>query len=385
MYAESFELAADTAAFVIALVPLAYLAGALYCVCRWRADQSKPLTHQPPASVLKPVCGNEPRLYENLKSFCRQTCLRYQIVFGVGSKDDAAIPVIRRLIAEFPDLDIELVIEDTHGSTNPKISNLINIYRRAKHDYLIVADSDVAVEASFVESMMSRLLDKRVGVVTCPYFGRSDGGLVSRLGAMSINEWFMPSVLVAQALHPLNFCLGASVAIRRDVLDRIGGFAALAPYLADDYMLGRLVHEAGYTVELHGDIVETQVPEKRFRDLWQHEVRWMRTVWTMEPVGHILSIATLFVPMAGLAAVLAWDWRIGLASLIGGTVLRALLSRAIGARIGVRESLWLVPVRDLMSFFAWAASFLSKTVAWRGAQFTIRRDGQIEPTKDLLL
>jgi ceramide glucosyltransferase len=384
MTAEQLHLVVDATAYVIAGFPLLYLLYASGCVYFWKPQRPAGSEPRLPITVLKPVCGFEPSLYANLKTFCRQDYPAFQVVFGVSRADDAAVPVLRRLIDEHPHLDLALVIDGGGGALNPKVNNLANMERAAKHGFLVIADSDVRVGEGFLDAVAHRLQDPRVGVLTCLYTGQSGGGLVSRLGALSINEWFIPSVLVARSLAPLKFCLGAAVAIRREVLEQIGGFAALQSYIADDYMLGRLVRDAGYEVELLGYTVCTSVSETSLAELWHHEVRWARTIRTMEPVGHLFSVVTLVVPMAFVAALLSQEWMLGVGALVAGVVLRMAMGYMVEARLGSREQMvfWLAPVRDVMSFVVWIASFLGRRVAWRGASFRILRDGRIEPVKD---
>ncbi len=385
MSADQLDIVIDAAGYTIAAFPLLYLLYASGCMYFWKPErQGGEAAIRPPITVLKPVCGFEPSLYRNLKSFCDQAYPEFQIVFGISREDDTAVPVLRRLIAEYPDRDITLAIGGMGDVANPKIGNLANMERHAKHDFLVVSDSDVLVGDGFLDAVAYRLQDRRVGVLSCPYVGRSRGGLVSRLGALSINEWFMPSVLVARSLSPLGFCLGAVMAIRREVLEQIGGFAALQSYIADDYMLGRLVRDAGYEVELLGYTVGTSVSETHLADLWRHEVRWARTIRTMEPLGHLFSVVTLVTPMAALAALVAQEWVLGVGALATGVALRIAMGYMVEARLGIRDQMvfWLAPVRDVLSFVVWVASFLGRKVAWRGARFTILRDGRIEPVKD---
>ena len=204
----------------------------------------------PAVTVLKPVCGLDQDLYENLRSFCEQDYPEYQVIFGVSDPKDPALAVIDRLIRALPDKDLSLVVNDRLIGTNRKVSNLANMYGAVKHEIVVIADSDMHVGPDYLRSVIASFRDDTVGAVTCLYTGIPGNGLASVLGAAFINEWFLPSVLVALSFREINFCFGSTMAVRRTILEQLGGFARFADLLADDYMLGRLVSDAGYRVSL---------------------------------------------------------------------------------------------------------------------------------------
>ena len=250
------------AGYAAVAASLVYSAVALLRVALFRSKSPVPARFLPPITVLKPVCGLEPRLYENLRSFCAQDYPEFQYLFGVRDLNDPAIPVIERLIREFPERGAALVIDPRVIGSNYKISNLANMIGRARHDYLAISDADCKVGRSYLAEVAAVFADPKVGAATCLYRATPSGDrLADRLGAMFINEWFLPSVLVALMSEPLEYCFGATMAVRRTALEAIGGIEALACYLADDHMLGRLVAASGYRVALARHIVEITINE----------------------------------------------------------------------------------------------------------------------------
>jgi ceramide glucosyltransferase len=333
-------------------------------------------------TVLKPLCGAEPDLEANLASFCVQAYPGpVQIVFGVSEAGDPAAVIARRLIARFPDADIELAIgAETHGA-NPKISNVMNMVSRAKHDTIVLSDSDIKVDRPYLRQVVAALEAPGVGLVTCLYRGISDSGLWSRLGAMAINHHFLPSVLVGLRLGLARPCFGSTIAIRRETLDRIGGFGSFANRLADDYAIGKAVRDLGLHVAVPPLIVDHACSEPTWRALVRREVRWGRTIRLIDPAGHAGSIVTHPLPFALAAVALNGLDTIGLGIVALGLVCRVLapvqIDRMCGSHGG---SLWLTPFRDLLSFVMFLASFLPGRVMWRGQRFAVRSGGTLTPT-----
>ncbi|MFL9931487.1 bacteriohopanetetrol glucosamine biosynthesis glycosyltransferase HpnI [Paraburkholderia sp. RL18-103-BIB-C] len=335
-------------------------------------------------SVLKPLCGAEPRLYENLRTFCEQRHGHFQLVLGVSSPHDPAIAVVRRLQAAYPACDIELAIDTRVHGSNLKVSNLINMAGRARHDVIVIADSDIAVEADYLDSVAAPLADPRVGVVTCLYVARGVGGFWPRVGALFINEWFAPSVRVAHVAGSRRFGFGATLALRRATLERIGGFDALKNCLADDYWLAEHVRALGLQTVLSRVMVATDVIEPTFGALWQRETRWLRTIRSVNPLGFASLVITFPTPWlltgAGLSASLATSACHG----AHGAVTLALASAAatavgLGARLLLHlraarheRTFWrdlpLVPLRDLLLALQWCTGAFGSHVTWRGAR-----------------
>lgn len=317
-----------------------------------------------PVSVLKPLCGPEPRLYANLATFCRQRHPCFQLVFGVRAADDPAIAVVERLQRDFPDCDIALVIDpQVHGS-NLKVSNLINLFRAARHDALVIADSDVAVAPDYLARVTAPLADAGVGVVTCLYRGHAIGGFWSRLGAQFIDDWFAPAVRIAHAGGSRRFAFGATIALRRDALAAIGGFEAVRDRLADDFWLGELTRQLGLRTVLSEVVVTTDIAEDGFTLLWQHELRWMRTIASLNPAGYAFSFVTFTWPMLALGMWLAPLPLVITAAAVG------MIARSVLA--GGAAAAWRAPLRDGLLLACWALALAGKRVRWREQVLSVR-------------
>jgi ceramide glucosyltransferase len=356
----------------LALATCGYVLLAADCVRRFGARlhrESRSSSAAPSVTVFKPLCGSDVELLENLRAFCRQDYHEYQIVFGVRDPADPAIAVARQIISEFPALDLDLVIDPTVHGTNLKISNLINMYHRAKHNVLVIADSDMRVGPDYLRRLCNALNKEGAGMVTCLYLGDPLSGLPSALGALFINEWFLPSVLVATRFVPNSYCFGATMAIPRSVLEEVGGLGAFADYLADDYMLGRKVLATGRRVDIAPVLVENRLLEPAWRDLIAHELRWARTIRTVQPAGFAASFLTDALPLACLCLLFAWlnDSGMGFAIAAAGFALiaRSLLHLSVNKTFNRRAAMWLIPLRDLLTFLIRAGSFLGGDVEWR--------------------
>ena len=343
---------------------------------------SRPL---PPVTVLKPLCGAEPGLLEHLRSFCRQNYPEFQIVFGVCDAADPACAVVRRLIAEFPSVPIELVINPQLHGSNFKVSNLINMLPYARHDILAIADSDAFVGTDYLATVTAPLLDRGVGLVTCIYRGAPTERIWSRLGAMYINEWYVPSVLLAWLFGHQGYVSGQTVCLRRDTLQAIGSLQALANHLADDHRLGELVRGLGLRIVLSPYVVEGEHHEPNLDSLTRHELRWMRTLRVLRPRSFRLIFIGFSLPLAafGIAATTAASSLSPVAWVLFGITLVARLvlhfvHRIRDVRAAVSD-LWLLPIRDLLIFWVWCRSFFISHVTWRGNEFDVDADGVMHP------
>jgi len=364
---------------------LLYLAACTFATHTWFKRRSATTAATPPISILKPLCGMEEGLYDNLRSFCEQDYPEFQIIFGSQSADDPALNVARTLQKEFPHLDIRIVSDHNIQCGNLKVANLMQMEQCIAFDHLAISDSDIRVGSDYLRHLAGELEQPHTGVVTCLYRGRPAATLWSRLGALHINEWFLPSVLTGRLLGLNDFGFGATLALRRQALDSIGGFKALADQLADDYMLAKLLRQHGLNTVLSDYLVETTVHEPTFASLWQHELRWMRTVRMLQPAGHAFSCITHTLPVtlmaAGLAHAHPWAWAMPATAII----MRWMMHQLAATRTG--SSLWfdifLLPVRDLLTFAVWAGSYASRHVHWRGRRFAVRRDGYMwEPGEE---
>ena len=371
---------------LISLCAIGYLLFANFCIIELQKSRKRPHIPSgftPLVTVFKPICGLEHGMDENLRSFCEQDYPEYQIIFGLHGEDDTAIPVIEKIIQDYPQLDLEMVIDTRLHGTNHKVSNLINMFPTAKHDILLVADSDMRVGKNYLHDIVAPFANAANGAVTCLYSGRSEGGLASRLNAMFINEWFLPSVLISNALKDISYCLGATMAVRREILTDFGGFEALSNYLADDYMLGQMVSERGYKIHLSHTIVENLSYESSYKSLFLHELRWARTLRAVEPLGYLGTFLTDTLMIGSLTALFAliFTHHIFLpASILSITITaRILLHLQVKSALGLngRGSLLLIPVRDLLSFIIRIVSFTGHSVEWRNHIFSVDDEGLI--------
>ncbi len=351
---------------ILCAAGIAYSVVALLAVLRFERRSIPSPPRQPAITILKPVHGLEPELYENLRSFCDQRYPRYQVIFGVQRHDDPAIPVIQSVILACADRDLELVIGAEAEAGNPKIANLRPMLARARYDVFAIADADMRVDSGYLAALAAEFDDARTGAVTCLYAGVSHGGTASALAALQLNDQFAPSVLVATLGAPLRFCFGSTMAVRRAALDAVGGLDALAPHLADDYTLGRLVAERGYRVALSRYVVRNVVHEPDVRALFSHELRWARTIRMVRPLGYALSFLTYPVPWAlfwlafSHGAPLAW------LALFASLVVRYAIDRAVRRAFAIGPApAWLLPLRDCLGLAIWACGLAGTSVRWQ--------------------
>ncbi|HYM11648.1 MAG TPA: bacteriohopanetetrol glucosamine biosynthesis glycosyltransferase HpnI [Bryobacterales bacterium] len=331
----------------------------------------------PPVSVLKPVRGLDPHFYECIRSHAAQDYPEFELLFAVRDPADPAVPEIRKLAAEFPARRIEVFFTDQEFGPNSKINSLERLRRECRCDALLVADSDIRVGPDYLRRVIEPLADPQVGLVTCPYRGVPGGGVASLLEALWISADFQPGVLVARLLG-MRFALGATMALTRRRLDEIGGFAPLAPYLADDYLLGKALRERGLEIALSDYTVETMLPPQSWAASWQHRLRWARTLRACRPSGYAGLVVTFAVPLA--LAALAVDRSLWpMAAVAVALRFAAVLSVGV-ARLRdpvVARYFWLLPLADLLALAAWLASFSGRKVVWRGEPFRIERDGRL--------
>ena len=351
---------------------------------------------RPPVTILKPLHGDEPLLEEALASFCAQDYPEFQIVFGLQDPADPALAVLARLRRRFPALDMAVVVDPTPHGINRKVANLINMAPRIRHDVLVIADSDIHAAPGYLTQLVATLTAPGVGLATTLYAGLPFGRtLTARLGAEQINHAFLPGALMARGLGRQD-CLGATMALRRDTLDSVGGFHALADHLADDAVLGRLVKARGLSVALAGTVPATTVAEARLPELFAHELRWARTIRSLAAVGFVMSSVQYPLFWSALAVGLSggarWSWlAFTLAWLVRGAAGRG-IDRALG--LARSAGLWCLPFRDLMSIAVMLASYRTDQVAWRGQILRTKGPGlvpgkqyirrELDPVRDKL-
>ena len=340
----------------------------------------------PGVTILKPLHGAEPRLLENLASFCIQNYAGdVQIVFGVQDPDDEAIVTVRQLRMKFPGRRLDLVVDTTMHGLNRKVSNLINMARRAKHDVIVVADSDMRADEDYLRRVVTALQGKGVGAVTCLYHGLPGTGLWAGLCALGINSHFLPDVVAGLGLNLAQPCFGSTIAMRRTALEEIGGFARVADCLADDYAIGAALRARGYAIAVSPVSIGHACADMSAVELWQHELRWARTVRSLDPVGYAGSVITHAFALAVLAtlgaAVTGAICALAAAGLLVASFLcRFVLLRQVERAFGLmRHPLWLVPVRDILSFAVFVLSFFGQSARWRGRRYRFAAGGALMP------
>ena len=347
-----------------------------------RRPAAPPPATWPDVSILKPLFRAEARLSDNLETYFHQDYPgEIQFVFGVQDPGDSAIPVVKSLIARYPGLDAQLVVNATAHGANRKVSNLINMAEVARHPVLIVSDSDVAVGPDYLRTLAAELAGPRVGAVTCLYRGLPADGFWSRLSSLAADDHFLPTTLLGLALRLARPCLGATIALSRDTLARIGGFEAVADQLADDYAIGRAVRQAGLRVVLPAMLVAHSFEEKSLSEAFRHELRWARTIFTVDPVGYVGSGFTHALPLALIGAALRGFDALGLAAILAVLVCRLFLKYSLSREFKLPNPDYaLVVVRDMLSFVVYFASFWSTRIRWRGQDFAVARDGTLLAT-----
>jgi ceramide glucosyltransferase len=331
----------------------------------------------PPISILKPLKGTDPEIYESFRSHCLQVYPEYEIIFGVSDPGDAAVASVQALQREFPDRTIHLVVSPKILGANVKVSNLAQMMTQARYNYLIVNDSDIRVEPDYLRRVTAPLVDERVGMVTCLYRGAAGATLGSRLEALGISTDFCASVLAARQIEGgIRFGLGSTLAFRRAELERIGGFASIVNHLADDYELGKRIADLGLAVRLSDVVVETYLPAYRLRDFFAHQLRWARGVRDARAGGYFGLVFTFGILWALLAVTASggsrWSW----ATLALTLFLRSAIALVVGWQVlrdrQVIRYVWLIPLRDLVAVGVWIISLGGHTVTWRGDRFKLK-------------
>jgi ceramide glucosyltransferase len=373
----------QTALFVLCLSAIWFYLSSIYCARDFfKASPPPRSTFHPPVSILKPIRGADSFAYENLVSFCRQNYSKFQIVFGVLDDNDPGLEVVRRMVVEFPDLDIRVVICPRVIGSNLKVSNLANMEPEAAFGILVIADSDIRVGPDYLERIIQPLGDPKVGVVTCLYRSRVKG-LVSSIEALGIAAEFHAGVLVARKLQGMKFAFGSTIAIKRDVLKEIGGFEAIADYLADDFFLGSLPVQAGYAVVLSDYVVEHVVDSETLLELLRHQTRWGRTTRACRPTGYTGLIFTHGVATSLLFLLATQGSWLGWTVFAATWGIRTLMGLIVGAGYlkdrQVARFFWLIPLRDLIGFALWLYTFVGSTIEWRGKRFKLTREGKLVP------
>jgi ceramide glucosyltransferase len=365
-----------------------------YALCLWSAARfvqarkavDKSVQAAQAVSILKPLRGTDPEMYESFRSHCLQDHPEYEIIFGVSDASDPAIQLVQQLKEEFPQRPIRLMVCPERLGSNTKVSNLTQMARQARHEYIIVNDSDIRVEPDYLRRVLAPLTDPEVGLVTCLYRGIANATLGSRLESLGISTDFAAGVLVAQTVeNGVRFGLGSTLAFRRRDLQAIGGFEALVEYLADDYQMGRRIAALGLKVKLSDVVVDTFLPRYTLRGFFDHQLRWARTVRDSRFWGYVGLGLTFGLPWALLALIFslgaAWAW----ALLACTAVMRFAVAIVFGKYVlkdrQAMRSLALIPVRDLVAMLVWIVSFAGHRIVWRGDHFSLQ-NGKLKRISD---
>jgi len=361
-----------------------FLGLATVAVIRFHSDTRRQLrsmpddAHLPPVSVLKPVHGLEARLKENIESFFRQDYPNYEILFAADEADDAALQVVREVCARYPHIPTRILVTGTPWP-NPVVYAFHRMAEVAAHEILVTTDSDVEVDSRYLREIVPPLLDPKVGMVTCVYRGKNAAGFFSGLTAIGMSVEMTAGVLVANLLEGMKFGLGPTTVVRKDSLASIGGYTALRDYIAYDFAIGNLIAKAGYRVLLSGHIINHVVNQKSFRHMWQNQLRWAQTTRYSRPKGHFGSGLVFAMPyglLGFVAAGLLGHWEVG-EFLLGVAVVNRLVEAwLVGWTVvrdpQIRRAPWLYPLRDLLGFAVWFASYLKLRYVWRDSRFELK-------------
>lgn len=340
----------------------------------------------PSVTLLKPLCGVEPNLYDNLETFCRQDYAGpVQIIFGVQSPVDPAIAVVRRLSAAYPALRLDLVVDARQHGANRKVSNLINMSSGIAHDVVVLADSDMVVQPGYLARVVAELGQPGVGGVTCLYHGvPASRSIWAHLSALAIDVQFLPNVVMGTSLGLARPCFGSTIAFTAEALAEIGGFERFRDDLADDYAIGEALRANGAMVSIPTFTVGHTCVDTDLAGLWCHELRWNRTIRNVDPAGYAGSIVTHAFPLALIGALIPGAGQVALGvaamALACRIVLCVRLERAFGLP---SHPYWLLPIRDILSFANFSWSFVSGAVTWKGHDYRVVADGTLIPERSL--
>ncbi|MFL6449122.1 MAG: glycosyltransferase [Bryobacteraceae bacterium] len=371
----------------VACLPFIYYFLVLYSSWRFfrrRPDRAgNPGAFTPPVSILKPVRGSDPDAYENFASFCHQDYPEYEIVFCVGSSDDEIVPVIEKLQSNFPELQIRLLFGSLRMATNDKVAKLARLSEEAKYEHLVISDSDVRVRPDYLRTLVNPLANLAVGAVTCLYVSTGEKTFVDKLQSLGMISDFYPGLFVARELEGVKFALGPSIATTRGHLSRFGGYDKIRNQPADDLLVGRLIAEQGYEVELSSYSIQTVADYQSFTDFLHKRMRWLVVMRHMRPAGHFGLLFTQALPWLVLAFTAHPTFRTEALLVSTYLLFRFTTVWAVGIW-GLRRPIWnlipLVVLWDALAFCLWIASFARNTVRWRGGNYYIRNGNLVPAT-----
>lgn len=372
---------------VLPLLLPALVSGALvYCVLtivaavRYHAVRPPELRVTAPVSILKPLAGVDDGLEENLRSFFEQDYPDFEIWFAVRSRSDPAIAVVDRLQAAYPRIPSQLIVTGEPPYANAKVYSLDRMLAAARHDLLVMADSDIRVSRDMLRTIAAEFQDPKLGLATCPYRAVPGRSFWNTLEAIGLNTEFIGGVLVARMLDGMKFALGPTIAARRATLEGIGGFDAVKDFLAEDFVMGKLAAERGDGVILSSYVIEHRIGAQSLAANLKHRLRWNRSTRRSRPAGYVGQLFTIPLPLA----LLLWIVQPGWWPLAAATVLLRAVAGWATAGLVLRDPLtarlfWLVPLQDVISFAMWIGGFFGNTILWRGRKYYLRPDGRFEP------
>jgi ceramide glucosyltransferase len=368
---------------LMALGALAYHALCLLGARDFRRQQVPAPGAAVPVSILKPLKGADPQMYESFRSHCRQDYPAYEIIFGVNEAGDEAVPYVERLKAEYPQVPIRLVVCSTVLGANRKVSNVAQMLGLAKHDHILINDSDICVGPDYLRRVMpwfepNRTGAKKIGMVTCMYRAVAGKTVWSKVESLGVTMDFMPPVLGARFLEGrVYFGLGSTLAVSKEAVKAMGGVETLVDHLADDYELGTRITDAGYEVVLSDVIVETYVHDYTWRQFIDHQLRWARTVRSSRPGGYFGTIITFGIFWSLLAMLFSAGAGWSLALLVANLVARVVVLWRVGDRIighgAAWRLLWLIPLREVLAPYIWLGGLIGDRIVWRGETFRLVR------------
>jgi ceramide glucosyltransferase len=371
---------------LVCLGSIAYCCMCIWLGFRFAAESTRVASDaaHPPVSTLKPIKGADPEMYDALRSHCLLDYPDYEILFGITDMGDAAVPLIERLMQEFPQRAIRMVRCDQRLGPNGKVSSLAQLAKSATSEFLVVSDSDIQVASDYLRRIIDELQQPAVGLVTCLYRGIPARTLGSKFEALGISTDFVPGVLAARFIERgLHFGLGSTLAFRKRDLDAIGGFEAIIDYLGDDYEIGRRIAERGLRVELSGCVVETHLPAYDFAGFLSHQLRWARTIRASRPLGYAGLLFTFTLPWAAVALLVArgavWAWWLFAGAIVARGVMAFVTARLVLDDTRTIRSLLLVPMRDFLAVVIWFGGLFGRKIKWRGESFTLEK-GKLKPS-----
>jgi ceramide glucosyltransferase len=339
-----------------------------------------PAVNTPPISVLKPLCGRDEGLEDNLRSFFEQDYPVFELLFAVHRADDPAVAVVEKIKSEYDGrIEVRVIVTGESPVPNAKAHSLKQLVREARYELLVMGDSDVRVTPDFLAQLAREFQDPSVGLITCPYRAVGGGSLWSRLEAVGMNTEFLGGVLVARMIEGMSFALGCAVAVRSNVLDQMGGFTYLQEYLAEDFVMGQRAAQLGHTVLFSSYVIEHRIGSQPMSENLSHRLRWARSTRRSRPLGYWGQIFTYPLPWA-LLLWLAYGaaWPLVLLTL----VIRAGVAWTTAARVlhdpVTCRQWWLLPIQDLLGFVVWIGGFLGSTVVWRERKCTVLPDGRLQ-------